>query len=260
MSARAGRLGSGNTSSRSKLAAGVEGGAGSREGVGMGGEEQPRARSGLAKRALPRQHRRARRAAPAAAAPPGGQRGAHRPGRRSAPSSASTRLVAPMTTTCRVVGGAAGQTGVRSISAASRPPDRMPRGAAASARGGRRAACERGQRTRRVPGQLRAARAWPRESRPSMSASSVDTIELWIWSCLLLRTCARRGAGVQAGMRERGRADELQARPRAGAAEGRPHEAALAGLGGAAGAHGEVRHATVGARAPAPGRRSRRRK
>lgn len=54
-----------------------------------------------------------------------------RPGRRSAPSSASMRLVAPMTTTR------------------------------------------------------------PRESRPSISASSVDTMELWIWSCLLLRTCRR---------------------------------------------------------------------
>lgn len=30
----------------------------------------------------------------------------------------------------------------------------------------------------------------PRESRPSISASSVETMLLWIWSCLLLRTCA----------------------------------------------------------------------
>ena len=30
----------------------------------------------------------------------------------------------------------------------------------------------------------------PRESSPSMRASSVLTILLWIWSCLLLRTCA----------------------------------------------------------------------
>ena len=29
----------------------------------------------------------------------------------------------------------------------------------------------------------------PRESRPSMRASSVLTMLLWIWSCLLLLTC-----------------------------------------------------------------------
>ncbi len=30
-----------------------------------------------------------------------------------------------------------------------------------------------------------------------MSASSVDTMELWIWSCLLLRTCSHaEGVGV----------------------------------------------------------------
>ena len=29
----------------------------------------------------------------------------------------------------------------------------------------------------------------PLESRPSMSASSVLTMLLWIWSCLLLLTC-----------------------------------------------------------------------
>lgn len=30
----------------------------------------------------------------------------------------------------------------------------------------------------------------PLESRPSMSASRVLTMLLWIWSCLLLLTCA----------------------------------------------------------------------
>lgn len=33
---------------------------------------------------------------------------------------------------------------------------------------------------------------WPREVRPSMRASRVDTMELWIWSCLLLRICTRK--------------------------------------------------------------------
>ena len=32
--------------------------------------------------------------------------------------------------------------------------------------------------------------AWPSSSTPSMSASSVETIELWCWSCLLDRTGA----------------------------------------------------------------------
>ena len=32
----------------------------------------------------------------------------------------------------------------------------------------------------------------PRESSPSIRASSVDTTELWIWSCLLLRTWCKQ--------------------------------------------------------------------
>jgi hypothetical protein len=31
----------------------------------------------------------------------------------------------------------------------------------------------------------------PRESRPSIRASNVDTMEAWIWSCLMERTGAR---------------------------------------------------------------------
>lgn len=39
------------------------------------------------------------------------------------------------------------------------------------------------------------SRTCPRASRPSMSASRVETMELWIWSCLLLRTCREYTTG-----------------------------------------------------------------
>lgn len=105
------------------------------------------------------------------------------PGRRNAGSIASGRFVAPMTTTCRInikvlsTQNATNWTYAGILTAQLISADETKSKFSADIHNG-------------ISSSYLSVFACPLESSPSISASKVDTIEAWIWSCFTDRTGA----------------------------------------------------------------------